>query len=188
MGRSRRIIWGLLAVAAAGYLAWCICVAVGREHEESRTTACAQNLLILVRAMRAYMADYDDTLPPAERWSDALLPYVHERSLFVCPSGQNRVCSYAMNAAVGGLRTEEIGTPVVLLFESDAGWNAAGGPELMPAQPRHFGGDRVGMTDWTANYKARAYEKTGLTRRWLKKYGILGPSAWAPRGGSGTRR
>ena len=188
MGRNRRIIWGLLALAAAGYLTWCVLVMVDRLRAESQTRVCAQNLLILVRAMRAYTADYEDTLPPAERWSDALLPYVQERSLFVCPSGQNRVCSYAMNAAVGGLRTEEIGTPVVLLFESDAGWNAAGGPELMPAEPRHFGGDRVGMTDWSTNYRARAYERAGLTRRWLKKYAILGPSAWAPRGRSGTQR
>jgi hypothetical protein len=29
----------------------------------------------------------------------------------------------------------------VAIFESGASWNAAGGPELLPGEPRHYGSD-----------------------------------------------
>jgi len=45
----------------------------------------------------------------------------------------------------------------VLIFESDAGWNAAGGAELLPDEPRHKRGDNYifadGRVDWVPRKK-----------------------------------
>ena len=77
--------------------------------------------------------------PRPREWCDLLRPYLKDATAFVCPATKNQRCSYAFNANLSGVRLADIpkSRRVVILFESDRGWNAAGGPELLPAQPRH---------------------------------------------------
>ena len=35
----------------------------------------------------------------------------------------------------------------MLIFETDGGWNVAGGRELLPARPRHSGAYVIGFVD-----------------------------------------
>ena len=113
---------------------------------------CLGNVKVLAVAMLMYADDYDDTFPPAHNWCDQVQPYLGRASRdhlphirrsvaesFVCPKARHLRCGYAYNSALAGMRYEALADPgrAVLIFESDAGWNAHGGPELLPEQPRH---------------------------------------------------
>ena len=72
-------------------------------------------------------------------------------AIFHCPEASKKQrCSYAMNRKLGGVKDRgQIPKDTVLLFESDAGWNAAGGPEI--AVLRHFRG-HVLLVDGSFQY------------------------------------
>jgi len=114
---------------------------------------CSQNLEYLPGVFQMYAADHG-AFPPADSWCDALGEYVQNDACFVCSVRPNLKCGYAMNRALGGLCFEDIQTPshrTVILFESDAGWNANGGPELLPPKSRHHGGDYYGFAGGVMN-------------------------------------
>lgn len=119
---------------------------------------CHGNLEILSSALDMYLDDYGNTFPIANTWCDGLYPYIQQRiaswepedmdaeirGMLVCPAVPDLVCGYAFNAALSGASYDAIEEPkehTVVLFESDWGWNAAGGPELLPDEPRHLGGE-----------------------------------------------
>jgi hypothetical protein len=68
----------------------------------------------------------------------------------------------------------------VVVFESDAGMNAAGGPELLPGIPRHLGGDMWGFADGHAVWLARKSQGVGPRGDpiWLKE--TESPVRWQP--------
>jgi hypothetical protein len=103
----------------------------------------------MVVGLQMYQADFG-ALPPAHRWCDALAdygPYRPGDSFVVCEERTDLECGYAFNSALSGVSLDDVQDPmhVVLLFESDRGWNAAGGASLLPTEPRHGGGDNYGM-------------------------------------------
>lgn len=100
---------------------------------------CLQILEGMPLVFHMYASDYG-ALPPAASWCDCLSEYAYGEEDFVCPARPDLRSGYAMNRALGSMRLEDIQTPLhltVLVFESDAGWNANGGPELLPSKPRH---------------------------------------------------
>ena len=109
--------------------------------------------------MMLYAADNNQILPPGEVWCDALTSYVENRDAFVCPTGSNQTCGYAFSRQLGGVRLEAMTQPVntVMIFESDAGWNAAGDQSIMPDTPRRFHneGDGYGFADghWSWHFR-----------------------------------
>ena len=146
---------------------------------------CSTNLEILSSALSMYVDDYGHTFPIANTWCDGLYPYIQQRiaswepedmdaeirGMLICPAVPGLVCGYAFNAALSGAAYGAIEDPkedTVVLFESDWGWNAAGGPELLPDEPRHLGGD---------NYLVFAspdlYERSGFctTDEWYHRPG-----------------
>ena len=66
-------------------------------------------------------------------------------------------CGYACNAGLGGMALMTLAdqAQTVAIFESDAGWNTAGGLELLPPEPRHQGSDVYGFADGHAKVKRR---------------------------------
>ena len=64
--------------------------------------------------------------------------YAGSGKIFQCPASKsNTRCSYAFNAKLGGMDESKINPNTVMIFESDNGWNANGGSELMIRKPRH---------------------------------------------------
>lgn len=120
---------------------------IKQEQSRAFVGVCAHNQARLGAAMLTYAENHGGRLPPAQEWCDRLRPYLKlfappdadPFEAFVCPATRNQRCSYAFNANLSGVRLADIpkSRRVVILFESDRGWNAAGGPELLPAQPRH---------------------------------------------------
>jgi hypothetical protein len=143
------------------------------ERDRRNVMACVSNLHALSVAMRWYAADQQDTLPPADSWSDAISSYLVSRSTFVCPAAPKLRSGYAFNRALGGVRLSEIADPerTVLLYESGVGWNGAGGPGTVSW--RHGGSSSlVDLADGSSEVVNR---------------GEAGGLVWQPRGGIKTK-
>ena len=92
---------------------------------------CKRNLRALAYKFKYYLKN-EKTYPPPGKWCDALLParkgaaYRSVLAELTCPSAGEGRCHYAMNPDC----TPDAPSDVVLLFETKAGWNQHGGPEL----------------------------------------------------------
>ena len=71
-------------------------------------------------------------------------------------------CGYALNSKLAGLRDRgEVPSDTVMLFESNAGWNAAGGPEIAAA---HHGREAFNVTFADGSVNVVSFEKVGQLR------------------------
>jgi hypothetical protein len=68
------------------------------------------------------------------------------------------------------MRADSIGDAdtTIMLFESDRGWNATGGAELLPNKPRHDGGDRYALADGQTHWIMRKGWDAQGRRHWEK--------------------
>ncbi len=173
--RRRHEKWGT-AVAAAGIRVGVAAGVVGlvmlglvsgsaRGVSKLRWGVCLRDLMNVNLALNMYLADNDDVFPPGDVWCDLMDEYVRNRQVMICPEAPQLRSGYALNSALAGrrLRVAEGTRHVVTLFESDAGWNAAGGPESLPQLPRHGNGDNYGFLDGNCVWEAR--RATGRDRR-----------------------
>ena len=112
-----------------------------------RLLECTGHADLLATAMAMYAEDWE-AYPPAVGWCKAIEEYASTQWAFVCPAAPDPAASYAYNRALAGVRPQdvELEPNTVIIFESDAGPNAVGGPELLPAEPRHEGRDVYGFT------------------------------------------
>ncbi|MBN2272133.1 MAG: right-handed parallel beta-helix repeat-containing protein [Sedimentisphaerales bacterium] len=109
-----------------------------RAREIDNRLACANNLRALGRALLIYAMDYDDEFPTADQWCDLLLQRESDRvteEMFVCSSAEGGPSHYAINPNASDSSAHP---DMVLLFETTAGWNQFGGPELL-APENHQG-------------------------------------------------
>jgi prepilin-type processing-associated H-X9-DG protein len=95
---------------------------------------CGVNLDGIGCALKVYANDYNNTLPPADQWNDLLIMEcdISPKS-FVCP-GSDAIegeSSYAININAVGKNLGQLPTDMVLLFETDAGWDNLTRSELI---------------------------------------------------------
>jgi prepilin-type processing-associated H-X9-DG protein len=115
--------------------------ALAAAKSKAQEINCMNNEKQLALAVRMYSGDNTNRFPPAATWCDDIKANAGAGSIFRCPAvtgevpGSNR-CDYAFNAKLDGLDASNINPQTVLIFESDGGWDAHGGPELL-ASPRH---------------------------------------------------
>jgi prepilin-type processing-associated H-X9-DG protein len=124
--------------------------ALAKAKQKAAGITCMNNVKQLSLGLRMFSDDNKDLFPPGTNWCDALMPYVQNKSTYLCPLGNpGQRCHYAFNARLAGRETKDIQAPAqtVLLFETEGGWNVAGGRELLPAKPRHAGAYTVGFVD-----------------------------------------
>jgi len=164
LGRGRVQGMGLalggitLSVACLGLVAIFLVFPIYKKSKASAQKAvCLSNVKSLARAVQMYLADNDDVFPDAGNWCEALRPYAKNDEVFICPTAPGLRCAYAYNAALSGVRLDALADPVrtIAIFESEAGWNAHGGPELLSEEPRHLGGDDLGFADGHAAWMHR---------------------------------
>lgn len=94
---------------------------------------CGENLRFLSDLIHQYLQQ-KNAYPPADAWCDILAglrlkAYLTEektRARFICPSAGRGICHYALNPEC----KPDSPADTVLLFETKAGWNQHGGPEL----------------------------------------------------------
>jgi len=130
---------------------------IARANESAHKMECMTNVRNLAIAMNMYACDYDGFPTPADRWNESLDEYVGNRSALTCPkSPQSRsACAFVSVLSTAGVEAVSDPSRQISIFESDAGWNAAGGKELLPRTPRHLGGDNYGFVDGHATWFPR---------------------------------
>ena len=112
--------------------------ALAAAKQKAQLINCVNNEKQLALAIRIYSGDNKDKFPPAATWCDAIKTYAGTERIFKCPAANfSSRCDFAFNAKLDGLDTSKINPQTVLIFESDGGWNASGGSELMIGKPRH---------------------------------------------------
>jgi hypothetical protein len=138
------------------------CLHIGCAREVKWQARCIQNLRKICSAIFVYAQDWDEHLPPEQKWMDAAKMHLSPEELsqvFTCPSAYSPF-GYAFNSALGNLPLERLSHPAttVMLFECDATKpNAHGGLKNLPQIPRHLGGDIYGFVDGYARWKRRVF-------------------------------
>jgi len=148
-----------------------------RSRESAYADQCRANVHQLAQAMRIYVEKNDDTFPPADKWCDAISPYVEDPKSFVCPERPRLKCGYAFNRALSGIRADNLENSgsLVVIFESDRGWNASGGKELLPREPRHYAAtDTYGFANWHASRWSRRASDPEHQPEWEPMRAVLG--------------
>jgi hypothetical protein len=165
--RHRDTLWGDLAARSAvstaigaGLLALMV-AAVGPSGLDTLSVArkalCSSNIRNIALSLQMYAADNDGRFPPAETWCDSIIDYAKNPDIFVCSEAPHLPSGYAFNSALSCLALGEVADPsnTVLVFDSDAGWNGHGGPELLPPWPRHSKQDAYALVDGMTSFAAR---------------------------------
>jgi type II secretory pathway pseudopilin PulG len=145
--------------------------------ESARRAQCISHIHDLGLALEMYVSDWG-RYPEAARWCDVLVGYVPDRATFRCPDAPGE-CGYAYNTALDrrplGIADSTRWLPAI--FESDRGWNAHGGRELLPPFPRHSGGDSIafaggtgamGLTEWWPRQRPEGEVRWDTT--WSRRY------------------
>jgi hypothetical protein len=128
---------------------------------------CASNLNSLNAQFHSYVEN-EKTYPKSDEWCNTIVRanqdkgHIFENSLlnklFICPSAGEGKCHYAMNPNC------EPNSPgdMVLLFETKAGWNQHGGPELFTFDNHDPKGGCVLLNDGTVKFVRTVNELEAL--------------------------
>ncbi len=138
--------------------------ALAAAKQKAEAINCVNNETQLAVAVKIYSGDHNGQLPPAANWCDAIKVNVGSGKAFKCAAANSSSrCDYAFNAKLGGMDGSKIAPDTVMIFESDGGWNANGGPELMIGKPRH---DRLFVVAFADGSVRQLRESQINTLRW----------------------
>ncbi|MEN6344023.1 MAG: hypothetical protein ABFE16_01900 [Armatimonadia bacterium] len=160
--------------------------ALGRRvASKSTQAACQSNMKQLGLALLMYCQDYDEKMPIADRWCDAVFPYCKNEAIFTCPADKEQ-WSYAMNYKLSRQLMARIEQPAwtIALFESEPSrrnaWDkdAPAGASLA-SPPRHGDFNNFAFTD--GHVKAlRTPEVRPEMYRLVGNPGFLAPAPQGP--------
>ena len=91
---------------------------------------CLNNMSEIYSKMQLFAEKNDKNLLPFNKWCDLLLNDTNiQVSAFSCPNEDNRKIksSYALNKYIEGREFSDLPDDIVVIFESDLGWNGVGG-------------------------------------------------------------
>ena len=110
---------------------------------------CGSNMKELGMVMLIYANDNKGKYPESDQWCDLLIkdPNVPETS-FVCPANKKARSTYAINPNCEPNSPDDM----VLLFETKAGWNQQGGPELLTTENHQDKGSNILFNDGTVKF------------------------------------
>jgi prepilin-type processing-associated H-X9-DG protein len=144
--------WDVLGVMVAllvggALFAWNRVVLQPKRHR----VVCQQNLKQIGLAVLQYSRNYDEKLPMAANWSDALLPYIRPGgesgaasyvAQFSCPQRADRLYGYSYHQRLERKSFAVFDKPerIVMFFDSDVGRrSAADNGQSLANPPRHPG-------------------------------------------------
>lgn len=136
------MLLGLVAIPAAMLLP----TLTDAKHK-AQAVHCVNNVKQLGLAVQIYAVDNKDKFPLSKTWCDAIQMSAGSPKVFQCHVVPDLRCGYAFNTKLSGKKSAEVDPQTVMIFESDAGWNASGGPELFLKSPRHGKRFIVGFAD-----------------------------------------
>jgi prepilin-type processing-associated H-X9-DG protein len=120
------------------------------SHKISPTIKCLSSMRTVGIGLLMYAQDYDDKLPPAEKWMTVTQPYTKSPKDYICPviktENPKAASSYALDTRLSGESLENLKQPaeVILVYDSTrTDWDAADPGQTFAT--RHNGGkDKLG--------------------------------------------
>ncbi len=122
------VLWALFVICG-----WTValCLGIPYLNYECKKMWCKEDISLLYHPLRWYADDHNGQYPPGNRWCDLLIEETAEVArYFVCKGGSPARSHYAINANAKPDSPDD----VVLLFETNGGWNQSGGPELLTTE------------------------------------------------------
>ena len=114
----------------------------------TNTKMCKANLDALgTRIVYFYAPKHEGNYPPVSSWCDSIFLNGGE-SRYICPSAGQGRCHYAINPNAKKNSPDDM----VLLFESNAGWNQFGGPELLNTENHRGKGCNILFNDGAVKF------------------------------------
>jgi prepilin-type processing-associated H-X9-DG protein len=166
----RRIKSASAAIVANGVLILIGVAGMFCHAREQRNTAhlayrmiCGTHMKALGECLNDYADRHGGQYPPAQEWCDYLIedPNMHE-NLFVCSAarsaGSEARCHYAMNPNAKPYSAGD----VVLLFETEGGWNLCSGRELMTFYNHEGEGCNILFVDGHVDFFGRDFDPNEL--------------------------
>ena len=151
----RHKLYILVAAAFAALASFAIAFGLAVHHESLETnwwSTCESNLREVGQSMSLYTRDWDEHLPVASRWGDAIRSVTRYPETMFCPVKGKRN-PYGFNANLSGsrLNTGDSSSLKVLLYESSShGLFASGDKYDVCKPPRHVKG--IGADAKSLNY------------------------------------
>ena len=131
--RGFTLIELLVVIAIIAILAAILFPVFAKAREKARQASCLSNVKQLMLAFQQYKQDYDERWPlqfwdgsawqPAASgyWGGEIMPYCKNTQIFLCPSMQCKVCSYAYNNGyLSGVADAQITNPTGIVVLADS--------------------------------------------------------------------
>ena len=155
----------LIPVMIAIYAAMLL-PALASAKQKAMEINCVNNEKQLALAVILYSGENTNHFPSAATWCDAIKTAAGSERIFKCPTANPASrCDYAFNAKLDGMDLGKVAPQTVMLFESDGGWNANGGRESLPANPRHLRG-RIYVVAFVDGHVEAVNQSRLSTLRW----------------------
>lgn len=187
MRKGFTLIELLVVIAIIAILAAILFPVFAKAREKARQTSCLSNLKQIGLGCMMYCQDYDDVMPATVMWKPdyswglswpgALLPYVKNDQLFVCPSAPKTaewcddthtydtswsatgwasppLVSYIFNGNVARISLGVLSVPAETIAFSDGVWVDSGGyTTRISRAARHNGGCNLAYCDGHAKWQ-----------------------------------
>jgi hypothetical protein len=111
---------------------------------------CRGNIFVLGKSIRAYCEKHNGEFPEASKWCDLLVNSVNDipgfsKHSFNYPPEQHSFYGFSFNKNIYTKKLNEVDPNVVLVFESEPGWNQFSGREMFTLnRTRHLFSKRGG--------------------------------------------
>lgn len=153
---------GLATIAVLGPFGFMVYAHAVKEAYAARSRVCSGHVRRLAIALHSYQRAHEGRLPSSADWWINVRPYLETYYEPECPEAQVGNGHYALNGEVGHVLLNSIVDPdrTVLILEGDIASYEAGGPALLPDEPRHLGGDHYGFADGHVQWLPR--KKLGM--------------------------
>jgi hypothetical protein len=169
-----KLLDGLIALFCVALIA-VVVFPIFAQAKTGGRSPCLSNVKQLATGQLMYVAEWDDRLPQAMVWMDAIQPFVRNERAFYCPEARKndpQAYGYAMNFPLSQADAGAVPNPkdTVLLFESALlARNATSGFYGLPVPPRHrtvsFAAFLDGHSAALVAERAREYGPDGRKRK-----------------------
>jgi len=109
---------------------------------------CGANMSSIGKAILIYSNDFGGKCPDTSQWCDLLIRDCNLTPLnFRCKDASEGPCNYAINKNIQEVGLANAPPDMVLLFETDPGWNQSGGEEILSTENHKGDGCNILFND-----------------------------------------
>ena len=149
--RGVRVFLGVVGSCFLVLLIAAILFPIFAQAKTGRRYSCMSKVKGLSTAMFIYSGDWDDRMPPPEKWTTAIIPRVRRESYFHCDALEDpNAFAYAFNSELGGRRQvdfKNVETVPMIYDSSTLTANANDRVTSLPIRGRHSGFNLVVYAD-----------------------------------------